>query len=103
MQFYRNNLSNNEFKYLVKNMYKKRNHLFQTFFKRITHLTFIFESRVAIGMTSMLREKLSLGGKILACNYTNLNIFDFPIKDFLFLKETKFDIFEKHDDNTENE
>ena len=97
MQFYRNNLSNNEFKYLVKNMYKKKKSSFSNFFQKDYSSYFsIFESRVAIGMmTSMLREKLSLGGKILACNYTNLNIFDFPIKDFLFLKETKFDIFEK--------
>ena len=97
MQFYKNNLSSDEFQYLVKNMYKKKKSSFSNFFQKDYSSYFsIFESRVAIGMmTSMLREKLALGGKILACNFTNLNIFDFPIKDFLFLKETKFDIFEK--------
>ena len=43
----------------------------------------------------MLREKVSLGGKILACNFTNLDIFDFPLKKFLLLKDGSYEEFEK--------
>ena len=45
------------------------------------------KSKVVIGtMSTLLRENLSLGGKTFACNFTNTNIFDFPIKGLCFSK-----------------
>ena len=97
MRFYKKNLTEAEYQYLKKNTYKKKKSTFSTNFqKNYASYYSILESKVVIGMmSSMLREKLALGGKILACNFTNLNIFDFPINKLLFLKKTKFSNFEK--------
>ncbi len=54
------------------------------------------ESKVVIGtMSTTLRENLFMNGKILACNFTKTNIFDFPIEGICFLKECNYNIFEK--------
>ena len=43
----------------------------------------------------MLREKLASGGKILSCNFTNLNVYDFPINNFFSMKKNNYSLFEK--------
>ena len=43
----------------------------------------------------MLREKLSLKGKILTSNYTSLSYFDFPVNTIFVLKKYKYHDFEK--------
>ena len=45
--------------------------------------------------TSMLREALSLGKKIMVCNFSPTKIFDFPLKEFFFLKNPSYQDFEK--------
>ena len=35
----------------------------------------------------MLFEKISLGGKIMACNYTKCKIFDLPVNKYAFFKK----------------
>ena len=45
----------------------------------------INNSDVVVGVNStMLFEKISLGGKILSCNFTKSNILDFPLKIIFF-------------------
>jgi len=43
----------------------------------------------------MLGEKLSIGGKILSCNMTNLDIYNFPIKGICSINDCTFMDFEK--------
>ena len=43
----------------------------------------------------MLREALSLKKKIMVCNFTPTKIYDFPLKNFLFLKNPSYKKFEK--------
>ena len=64
----------------------------------------IAKSKVLIGCTtSMLREKLALGGKILSCNFSGLDIFDFPIKKKLcFLKNPSYKDFSESLENIIN-
>ena len=51
----------------------------------------------------MLREKLALGGKILSCNFSGLDIFDFPIKKKLcFLKNPSYKDFSESLENIIN-
>ena len=98
MNFYRQNLSNEDYSFLLKNSfkYKIRDAKSKYFNKDFSSYIAIFQSDVVIGnITSMLREKVSLGGKILACNFTNLDIFDFPVKKFLLLKNGTYEEFEK--------
>lgn len=53
-------------------------------------------SELTIGMVStMLRENLSRQKKILSCNFTNNSIWDFPISGLCFLKDCKFEDFER--------
>lgn len=53
-------------------------------------------SELTIAMTStMLRENLGAGKKILSCNFTNNPIWDFPISGLCFLKDCKFSDFER--------
>ena len=46
-------------------------------------------------MSTMLRENIGKKKKILSCNFTNNPIWDFPISGVCFLKDCKFDEFEK--------
>ena len=87
-EFYKKNLSKNEYEFLLKNI----------FFRSENHKTYkiMQKSKIVIGtMSTMLRENLSLSGKTLACNFTNTNIFDFPIKGLCFSKNMNYENFEK--------
>jgi hypothetical protein len=54
------------------------------------------ESEVVVGTVStMLRENLAMSGKILSCNLTPTNIYDFPIKGICFIKNCTYNEFEK--------
>ena len=77
-EFYRKQLTANEFNYLLNNSIHKTD--------QFSSYKTLIESKVVIGVsTTMLREKLSLfKGKILTCNYTNLPLFNFP-KDGIFV------------------
>ena len=54
------------------------------------------QSKVVVStMSTMLRDNLFLKGKILACNFTPTNIFNFPIKGICSIKNCSFKDFEK--------
>jgi len=89
MGFYKKYLTSGEYSYLVKNSMKKNKKKFSSYFGMAS-------SKVVIGtMSTMLREKLSLRGKILVCNFTDSNIFDFPLKNFFFLKKKNYFFLKK--------
>lgn len=87
-KFYRQNLTNFEYKYLMKNIFFRP--------KKYKTYDLMIKSKIIIGtMSTMLRENLSLGGKTLACNYTKTDIFDFPITGLCFLKNDNYHFFER--------
>ena len=54
------------------------------------------QSEVVVStMSTMLRENLYLKGKVLACNFTPTNIFNFPIKGICSLKNCSYYDFNK--------
>ena len=87
-EFYKKNLNQNEYEYLLKNI----------FFRSDDYKTYkiMQKSKIVIGtMSTMLRENLSLNGKTFACNLTCTSIFDFPIKGLCFSKNPDYLNFEK--------
>ena len=86
--FYKKNLTNEEYRFLLKNI----------FFRSKNYKTYeiMQKSKITIGtMSTMLRENLYMEGKTLACNFTQTNIFDFPIKGICSLNDNDFNKFEK--------
>ena len=56
----------------------------------------MFQSNIAVATyTTMLRESLGIGRKILSCNCTYSDIFDFPIEGICSIKNCNFKEFEK--------
>ena len=56
----------------------------------------MFQSKVSIGIYStLLRENLAVGGKILSCNLYPTNIHDFPVPGICSIKNCTFEEFEK--------
>ena len=56
----------------------------------------MFQSNIVVATYStMLRENLGIGGKILSCNCTYSDIFDFPIEGICSIKNCNFKEFEK--------
>ena len=87
LNFYKKHLNTEQFKYLLKN--SSVNHQYNNY-------TYAIESKVTVGIIStMLGEKLSIGGKILSCNMTNLDIYNFPIKGICSINDCTFIDFEK--------
>ena len=86
-EFYKKFLNKEEFNFLLENI----------FFRSKNYNTYriMEKSELVIGtMSTMLRENLAIGGKTLACNFTQSKIFDFPIKGKCFLNQNKYEYFE---------
>lgn len=87
LAFFKKYLTNNEYIYLIENstIVDKKN---------FSSYKAIHESNVVTGFVStMLRDKLALNGKILACNFTDYDMWDFPIKKFCFLKKPSYETY----------
>ena len=55
------------------------------------------QSRAVVGtMSTLLRENIAIGGKTLACNLTDNQIYNFPIKGRFFIKYKTYYEFEKN-------
>lgn len=89
ISFYKKYLNNLEYNFLMKNLIKNDSNEYSSY-------KAILESNVAVAIGStMLREKLSMKQKILTCNYTNINVFNFPAKEFYVLKKKDVNSFNK--------
>jgi len=87
LNFYKKYLDTEEFKYLIKNSSYDNNY---------SNYKNVVESKVTIGIVStMLGEKLAIGGKILSCNMTNLDIYNFQIKGICSINNCSYENFEK--------
>lgn len=88
INFYKKYLKKSDFDYLLKNFYPKEN-FFSSYFA-------IFQSKVAIAVQStLLKDKISTGEKILSCNLTKLKLFDFPLKGFCEINNCSYEEFEQ--------
>ena len=76
-------LTKNEYNFFISNSSEKNSYKYSSYFS-------VFQSQLTIASSStMLKERLGTGGKVLACNYTNLNFNDFPVKGICFLKKKR--------------
>ena len=88
INFYKKYLKKSDFSYLIKNIYPKDNY-FSSYFA-------IFQSRIAIAVQStLLKDKISTREKILSCNLTKLELFDFPLKGICEINNCSYERFEK--------
>ena len=87
--FYKKYLTENEYNYLINNSFERNKESYSSYMV-------MKQSKVAVGKCStLLRENLASGGKILACNLTPTNIYDFPIEGICSIKNCDFQEFEK--------
>ena len=85
--FYKKHLNDIELNYLISNSIEK---------DKFSSYKAMFQSNIAVAtMSTMLRENLGIGGKILSCNCTYSDIFDFPIEGICSIKNCNFKEFEK--------
>ena len=71
--------------------YLKRNSLIH---KEYSSYINSFESKVVVAnMSTLLRENISCGNKILSCNLTNSYLYDFPIKGICSINNCDFEAF----------
>ena len=56
----------------------------------------MLKSKIIVATTStLLRENLAIGGKILACNLTPGNLYNFPFDGICSIKNCTYEDFEK--------
>ena len=88
LNFYKKYFSNDEINFLLNNSLEKKD--------RFMSYKVMFESKIVVATYStLLREYLATGGKILSCNLTSSDIFDFPIEGICSIKDCTFQEFEK--------
>ena len=88
LDFYKKYFTNDDIDFLLKNSLEKTD--------RFTSYKAVFQSKVVVATYStLLREYLGTGGKILSCNMTASEIFDFPIEGICSIKDCTFQEFEK--------
>ena len=88
INFFKTHLDKENFEFLLDNINPKEN-----FFSSYTA---IFQSKVAVGTQStLLRDKIGVGEKILSCNLTGLKIQDFPINGICKINNCSYEQFEE--------
>lgn len=85
-----NNLTNDEYSFLLENCSFPSNEESHVSYKNL------FQSKIGVCVSStLLWEAIGCGNKILSCNFTGLELFDFPIEGMCSLKECDYETFEK--------
>ena len=88
-EFYKRILDKNEFEYFKENLLKKDRENFSSY-------RAVLNSKIAVGTAStLLRDKLGIGGKILSCNLTKIDMYNFPITGICTLNNCSYLEFEK--------
>ena len=88
-EFYKRNLEKEEFDYFQKNFLEKEMSNFSSY-------RAVLNSKVAVGMAStLLFDKLGIGGKILSCNLSKVDMHNFPISGICSLNNCTYLEFEK--------
>ena len=98
---YRYDSHKNEIKYFEKNFDKEEfNYIKNSFLERdrdnFSSYRALINSEVTVSVTStMLRHKIAMEGKILACNLTNIDRYDFAINGICTLNNCTYEEFEE--------
>ena len=88
MNFYKRYLNNDDFDYLIKNTNPKEN-FFSSYFA-------IFQSKVVVATQStLLRDKIGIGEKILSCNLTGMQLYNFPLNGICTINNCNYEQFEQ--------
>jgi hypothetical protein len=87
--FYKKKLNDEEYNFLISNAsFNTEKNYFNSYFLS-------FQSELTIAKTStILREVFVCNNKILACNLTGSNLFDYPVDGFFALNNSSFEKFE---------
>lgn len=90
IKFYKKYLTVEEFNYFSKNFLNRENN-------RHASYDAMLKSKILVGtVTTMLRERLALGKKILACNFSPTDLWDFPIDGMCTINDDcDYETFEK--------
>ena len=89
IDFFKRHLEKEEFDYFQKHRLDRETNKFSTY-------RAVLNSKITIGIRStLLRNKLSVAGKILACNFTKNHVYDFPIKGLCVIKDCSYEEFEQ--------
>lgn len=88
LNFYKKYLNANEIKFLMNNIVEVDRENYKSYIA-------IEKSKVAIAFHStMLLEKLGLNGKVLSCNFTDEDVFNFPVDCLFRLIRPSYEDFE---------
>lgn len=75
LEFYKKHLDKKEHEYLLNNLNEKKN--------QYSSYNALFQSTIAVACQStLLKDKIGRKEKILSCNLTNFDMYNFPIKGF---------------------
>ena len=89
LDFYKQKLTENEFNFLVEHSVKRDDDKYSSY-------KAMLESNIVVSnYTTMLREKLAMGGKILSCNLTPSDMYDFPVEGLCFIKDCSYEDFKE--------
>lgn len=89
LKFYRDYLTQKEYQYLIKNSVRNNK-------KQFSSYKLIAESDVVVGLGStLLRDKLAIGGKVLSLNLSKMKFFNFPIKGLSSLNKGGYIEFQR--------
>jgi len=89
ISFVKKYLSNDDFNFLMNNCTFKDKKAFSSY-------DAIMSCNILIGSVStMLREKIAANGKILSCNFSGMNMFNFPINEICYLENPNYERFSK--------
>lgn len=86
--YFKKLLNKEEYDFLIQNSsYKSKNNPYNSY-------TISFRSKLSLAVTStLLTENFIYGNKVLSCNFTGLDVFDFPINGNCSLKSCNYEIF----------
>ncbi len=88
LNYVKTKLTKSEFIFFKKNCTYKLINQYSTY-------SYVFKSKIIVGLTStLLGESLALKKKVLSCNYTDLNFYDFPVNGICSLKKKSYELFE---------
>jgi len=89
IDFFKKNFTKDEFDY-----YKK--HVLENVTDDYSSYRVVLNSKVTVGaMSTLLREKLGAGGKMLSCNLTKADMYNFPFSGICSLNDCTYEEFEK--------
>ena len=92
LDFYKKHLSNEEYEYLIDNSAVKKGDKSS----RYSSYMAMQQSEVTVcAWSTMLRENLCIGGKILCCNLFPTNVWDFPIQGICSIRNCSYQEFEE--------